>query len=76
MQIRLNSVPYEDLKFRRYKTLLIPIDGLLSLTSERVLIALINYFLKNSTVKTINNEDPEGHSHLRNCFPFKCISMV
>ena len=75
-QIRLSNVPYEDLKFRRYKTLLIPIDGLLSQTSDQVLIDLVNYFLRNSTLKTTDNLDPEGHQNLRNCFPFKLISLV
>lgn len=54
--IRGNFVSYEDLKFRRYKNLIIPIDGLLNMTSERSLIELITYFLRNSTMKTIDND--------------------
>jgi hypothetical protein len=50
-KIRSNEVSYEDLKFRRYKNLIIPIDGLLSKTSGRCLIEIVEYFLRYSTIK-------------------------
>ena len=42
----------EDLIFRRYKTLIIPTEGLLH---GDALIELIDYFLRNSTLKKIEN---------------------
>ena len=71
-KIATNEVSFEDLKFRRYKNLLIPIDGLLSQTSGRPLIELVEYFLRYSTIRSKTNEI---HPTLPK-FPFKCISMV
>ncbi len=50
-KIQSNEQSYEDIKLRRYKTLLIPIDGLLSSSSGRPMIELISYFLRYSTLK-------------------------
>ena len=71
-KIARNEVTFEDLKFRRYKNLLIPIDGLLGQTSGRPLIELVEYFLRYSTVHSKTNEI---HPSLPK-FPFKLISMV
>jgi hypothetical protein len=73
-KIRRNEVSYEDLKFRRYKNLIIPIDGLLSKTSGRCLIELVEYFLRFSTIKSIEND--EENSERQSKFPFKCIGLV
>lgn len=84
-KIRANEVPYEDLKFRRYKTLLIPIDGLLSHTSGRALTEIVSYFLRYSNLQSIDNDeinDVNGYPvtpmepYQMSKFPFKCISMV
>jgi flagellar biosynthesis GTPase FlhF len=83
-RIRANELPYEDLKFRRYKTLLFPIDGLLGLTSGRCIAEIVAYFLRYSTMTQIDNDEinddlgyptTQSAMNLSN-FPFKCISMV
>ena len=70
-KIMMNEVPKEDITFRRYKTLLIPIEGLFSRTSGMPMIELINYFLRYSNVPVYENTE----QHLKT-FPFKCIGMV
>ena len=75
-RILAGEVPNEDLIFRRYKTLLIPIDGLISKTSGLSLVELTTYFLRNSNIKQVDNtEDPSMSPKLPN-FPFKCIGLV
>jgi len=49
-QIAKGEVPNEDLVFRRYKVLIIPLDSLFGRTSGRPMIELTNYFLRNSTL--------------------------
>jgi hypothetical protein len=72
-----NEVSNEDLVFRRYKTLIIPIDGLLNQTSGYSLIEIIDYFLRYSTVKSIDNlEEDEDIGIKKKKFPFKCIGFV
>jgi flagellar biosynthesis GTPase FlhF len=73
-RILKNEVPNEDLVFRRYKVLLIPLDSLLSRTSGLQLIEIINYFLRYSTMKKVQNNE-EGEAKLKT-FPFKCIGVV
>lgn len=72
-QIRNNTIVKEDITFRRYKALIIPIDGLLSLTCGLPMIEIIGYFLRNSTMKRVENTKVE-EKHC--CFPFKCIGLV
>jgi hypothetical protein len=71
-QIRDNKVPNEDLVFRRYKVLVVPLDGLMQKTSGQALIEITNYFLRYSTLKRVENvEDLKLKT-----FPFKCIGLV
>ncbi len=72
-KILSNQIPQEDLTFRRYKTLIIPLDNLLSKTSGLPMIELTNYFLRYSTLKKINNFEEEDKFK---SFPFKCIGLV
>lgn len=66
------QVPHEDLAFRRYKVLVVPIDDLLQKTSGRAMIELTNFFLRYSTLRTVENvEDLKLKS-----FPFKCVGLV
>ncbi len=70
--IMKGQVPHEDLAFRRYKVLILPIDDLLQKTSGRAMIELTNFFLRYSTLRTVENvEDLKVKS-----FPFKCIGLV
>jgi hypothetical protein len=55
-KILSGKVSNEDLIFRRYKTLIIPTEGLLH---GDALIELIDYFLRYSTIKKIQNENHE-----------------
>ena len=50
-KIQNNEQSYEDVKLRRYKTLVVPIDGLLSNSTGKPMIELISYFLRYSTLK-------------------------
>ena len=76
-QILKNEVPYEDIQFRRYKVLLIPIDALLSKTSAHPLIELTNYFLRYSSLELLDNreESKENRNSLKS-FAFRCIGLV
>ena len=72
-RILMNEVPHDDLVFRRYKVLLVPIDGLFGKTSGAPLAEILSYFMRNSTLPqhiNINLEEPLPQ------FPFKCIGMV
>ena len=69
-----NDVPNEDLVFRRYKTMIIPIDGLLSKTSGLSIVELTSYFLRHSTLNHIDNNEDDPSREAQ--FPFKCIGMV
>lgn len=79
-KILKNEVPNEDIMFRRYKVLLIPVDALLGHTSGRPLIELTNYFLRYSTLplsdNRMPNSDEELHHESIKSFPFKCIGFV
>ena len=73
-----NEVSKDDLVFRRYKTLVIPIDNLLAKTSGIPMIELTNYFLRYSNLLRIDNYEPEdeGEEIKFKSFPFKCIGFV
>lgn len=63
--------------FRRYKTLVIPIDALLAKTSSLPLIELTNYFLRFSNMNLVDNRSEEQQVRERyRTFPFKCIGFV
>lgn len=70
-QITANEVPKDDLTFRRYKVLVIPLDGLFSRTSGIPLIELVQYFMRFSTLPLVENTKLPGLT-----FPFKCIGLV
>ncbi len=59
-----NKVPHEDIMFRRYKVLLIPLDSLFGKTSVNPVIELTNYFLRNSTLLQVDNR-PVRYKHQR-----------
>lgn len=66
------KVPHEDLAFRRYKVMIMPIDDLLQRTSGNALIELTRYFLRFSSLRTVENVEDKNMK----TFPFKCIGMV
>ncbi len=66
------KMPHENLAFRRYKVIIMPIDDLLLKTSGNALIELIKYFLRFSTLRTVENVEDKN----MNTLPFKCIGMV
>ena len=51
-KIDKNEVDYQDIVFRRYKTLLIPIDSLLS---SSALMEIVEYFMRYSTIIQVEN---------------------
>jgi hypothetical protein len=67
-----NKVPSDDITFRRYKVLVLSLDGLFSKTSGLPLIELLNYFLRFSTLPLIENT---ASTNLLS-FPFKLIGLT
>ena len=66
------SVPVTDLTFRRYKTLLIPLDAHISNVSQSL---LIQYFLQFSTMYKVYSDEHHSAAVTSECFPFKCIGL-
>jgi hypothetical protein len=67
-----NNVPLSDLTFRRYKTLLMPLDSHITLLSQSL---LIQYFLQFSTMYKVYSDEHSSPAVAKECFPFKCIGM-
>ena len=53
-----NNIPWSDLTFRRYKTLLIPLDSHITVLSHSL---LIQYFLQFSTMFQLDVEEQSHH---------------
>ena len=70
------EVPSDDIMFRRYKVLLVPIEGLFGKTSGRPVIELFDYFMRHSTMARANNNPTDEESNRGKRFPFKCIGLV
>ena len=71
-KISKDQVQKEDLVFRRYKALLIPLD---SHINNEVLSELIQYFLLHSTIQKVFEDENKSLAFTKPSFPFKCISM-
>ena len=71
-KIQTDQVPKEDLVFRRYKALLIPLD---CHTNNEILSELIQYFLQHSTINKVCEDNHKSLAFTKEGFPFKCISM-
>ena len=76
-KIRHNSVEHQDIAFRRYKAIVVPLGPHIS---KETLHQLIEYFLVNSTLQKVYDESSIQASRKsaffkKECFPFKLISM-
>lgn len=70
--IAANEVPKDDITFRRYKMMVLPVDSLFSKTSGLPLIELVQYFLRFSTMPIVDNTSKQQPK----TFPFKCIGLT
>ena len=71
-KIQTDKVAKEDLVFRRYKALLIPLD---SHINNEILSELIQYFLQHSSMHKVYEDKNKSLAFTKGSFPFKCISM-
>lgn len=56
----------------RYKTLMVPLDHHIN---NELLNSLITYFMQNSTMHKIYDNEHKSAAFNKECFPFKCLSM-
>ena len=71
-KIQTDQVQKEDLVFRRYKALLIPLDCHIN---NEILSELIQYFLQHSSIQKVYEDEHKSLAFTKRSFPFKCISM-
>lgn len=72
LKIQSNEVGKEDLVFRRYKSLMIPLD---SHINNGILSDLIQYFLLYSNLNKVYENEHKSLAFTKESFPFKCIGM-
>ena len=74
LKIRNNKIEREDIVFGRYKTVMIPIGDHIS---KDALSELVQYFLINSTLKKVYDQEKKLKSNFykNEGFPYKCIGL-